>query len=130
VCFARLPDKRSPKVSNNLDFSDISDYSVHIISAGGGTANRKETAMAEQGYSPDNGCCRIESVVSVDERGQMVLPKEIRQRAGIEPGDKLAVVAFERDGRICCLSLIKTNELGGAVRGVIGPMVAGLAVKE
>ena len=66
----------------------------------------------------------------MDDRGQMVLPKEIRQRAGIEPGDKLAIVAFERGGKICCLSLIKTNDLGGAVKGVLGPMVAGLAEKE
>ena len=86
--------------------------------------------MADQGCSSEGGCCRIESVVSVDERGQMVLPKEIRQRAGIEPGDKLAVVAFEREGKICCLSLIKTNELGGALRGILTPMIAGLAEGE
>jgi len=24
------------------------------------------------------GCCKVESVITVDERGQMVLPKEIR----------------------------------------------------
>ncbi len=37
---------------------------------------------------------KIEAVVSVDERGQMVLPKELRQRAGIGPGDKIALVAI------------------------------------
>ncbi len=31
-------------------------------------------------------CCNVEAVVSVDERGQMVLPKEIREKAdGLEP---------------------------------------------
>jgi AbrB family looped-hinge helix DNA binding protein len=86
--------------------------------------------MAEQGAGAEGGFCRIESVVSVDERGQMVLPKEIRQRAGIEPGDKLAVVAFQKEGKICCLSLIKANELGGALRGILTPMIAGLAEGE
>ena len=33
-------------------------------------------------------CCKVESIVSVDERGQMVLPKEIRERAKIGAGDK------------------------------------------
>jgi AbrB family looped-hinge helix DNA binding protein len=41
-------------------------------------------------------CCagptsRVESVLTIDERGQMVLPKDLRGRAGIKPGDKLAV---------------------------------------
>ena len=31
------------------------------------------------------------SLISVDDRGQMVLPKEIRDKANILPGDKLAV---------------------------------------
>jgi AbrB family looped-hinge helix DNA binding protein len=40
-------------------------------------------------------CCnsrRVESLVAVDERGQMVLPKDLRDKAGIRPGDKLALV--------------------------------------
>ena len=41
----------------------------------------------------DQPCCQVEAVVSVDERGQMVLPKEVRARAGIKPGDKLALVS-------------------------------------
>jgi antitoxin PrlF len=66
--------------------------------------------------------CRVEAVVSVDERGQMVLPKELRERANIHAGDKLAVVGCERDGDICCLSLIKVEELSDTVRGFLGPM--------
>jgi antitoxin PrlF len=32
-------------------------------------------------------------MVSVDERGQMVLPKDLREKANIKAGDKLAVVS-------------------------------------
>ena len=68
-------------------------------------------------------CCRVESIVSVDERGQMVLPKDIRERAKIRPGDKLAVVSMEKDGKICCLSLIRVKELEGMVKSVLGPVI-------
>jgi antitoxin PrlF len=66
--------------------------------------------------------CKVEAVVSVDERGQMVLPKELRDRAHIRAGDKLAVVGCERDGAICCISLIKVEELSATVKGVLGPI--------
>ena len=67
--------------------------------------------------------CRVESIVSVDERGQMVLPKDIRERAKIRPGDKLAVVSMEKDGKICCLSLIRAEELESMVKSVLGPVI-------
>jgi len=31
--------------------------------------------------------------------GQMVLPKDLRDRAGIKGGDKLAVIGWEKEGR-------------------------------
>jgi len=68
-------------------------------------------------------CCKVESIVSVDERGQMVLPKEIRAKAGIRAGDKLAVVSMEKDGKICCLSLIKVEELEAMVKSILGPVM-------
>lgn len=68
-------------------------------------------------------CCRIESIVSVDERGQMVLPKEIRDKANIHAGDKLALVSWEKDGSICCISLIRAGELTEMVKGMLGPMM-------
>lgn len=69
------------------------------------------------------GCCRVESIVAIDERGQMVLPKEIRERAKIRSGDKLAVLSLEKDGKICCLSLIKVEELEAMVKSRLGPVM-------
>ena len=68
-------------------------------------------------------CCKVESLVSVDERGQMVLPKEIRKKANIEPGDKLALVSWEKEGKLCCLSLVRADDLTGMVKGLLGPMM-------
>jgi antitoxin PrlF len=72
----------------------------------------------------ESSCCRVESIVSVDERGQMVLPKDVREKAKIRPGEKLAVVSLKnQDGEICCLSLIKVEELEGLVKSMLGPVM-------
>lgn len=75
---------------------------------------------------PSLGGCRVESVVAVDDRGQMVLPKELRDRAGIKGGDKLAVISWEKGGAVCCLSLIRVEEFNHMVQGVLGPLMGGL----
>jgi AbrB family looped-hinge helix DNA binding protein len=80
----------------------------------------------ESSYSSTNkkmSCCKVESVVSVDDRGQMVLPKELREKAQINAGDKLAVVTMEKDGKICCLSLIKVNDMEPMVKDMLGPVM-------
>ena len=72
----------------------------------------------------NTGCCNVEALVSVDERGQMVLPKEIRDKANIRAGDKLAVISMEKDGELCCISLIKAEGLAGMVKNMLGPVMA------
>lgn len=74
-----------------------------------------------------SACCKVESVVSVDERGQMVLPKEIRDKAGIRPGDKLALLSWEKEGRVCCISLIRTEDLSKMTKDLLGPMMKEIA---
>lgn len=86
-----------------------------------------------------NTCCspgprgaghfNVESLVAVDDRGQMVLPKELRDRAGIKGGDKLAVIGWEKGGKVCCISLIKAEELSGMIKKVLGPLAAELLPK-
>ncbi|MFB0566057.1 MAG: HgcAB-associated protein HgcC [Candidatus Aminicenantaceae bacterium] len=68
-------------------------------------------------------CCKFESVTSIDDRGQMVLPKEIREKAKILPGEKLAVISWEKEGKVCCISLIKTEDFTGMVKGLLAPMI-------
>jgi antitoxin PrlF len=71
--------------------------------------------------APNPGCeeYRVESIVTVDDRGQMVLPKDIRDKAGIRPGDKLALVTLEKNGRVCCIHLMKADELAGKARELV-----------
>ncbi len=70
--------------------------------------------------------CRVESLIAVDDRGQMVLPKDLRDRAGIKGGDKLALISWEKEGQVCCLSLIKVEEFSGMLKGVLGPLMGDL----
>ncbi len=73
------------------------------------------------------GSYKVMSLISVDERGQMVLPKEIRDKANIRPGDKLALISWEKDGKVCCISMIKAEDLGNMVKGLLGPMMKEMA---
>ncbi len=70
-----------------------------------------------------SSCCKVEALVSVDERGQMVLPKELREKANIRAGDKLAVTSWERDGKVCCISLTKAEDLTEMMRAILGPVM-------
>jgi len=72
---------------------------------------------------PSVPCCSMESIVPIDGRGQIVLPKEIRDKAEIGAGDKLAVICHESDGQVCCISLIKINKLNGAVNQMMEPLL-------
>ncbi len=67
--------------------------------------------------------CRVEALVSIDERGQMVLPKEIRDKMKIRAGDKLAVTSWEKDGKVYCISLIRAEEFTEMVKGILGPVM-------
>jgi AbrB family looped-hinge helix DNA binding protein len=83
------------------------------------TTESDSSSGAIQGASS----CKVDALVSIDGRGQIVLPKDIRKRAGIEAGDKLAVISWESDGQVCCLSLIKADDFGASIKGLLGPMM-------
>ncbi len=72
---------------------------------------------------PDKSRCKVEALVSVDERGQMVLPKGIREKANIRAGDKLALTCWEKDGKVCCISLTKAEDLTEMVKNMLGPVM-------
>lgn len=76
-----------------------------------------------------SSCCTVTGVVTVDERGQIVLPKDLRDKAQIQSGDKLAIVAMGDPAESCCLMLMKVNELDNMVKIKIDA-VLGKAKKE
>ncbi|MDK2795740.1 MAG: hypothetical protein PWQ58_939 [Archaeoglobaceae archaeon] len=54
--------------------------------------------------------CNLEALVSIDQRGQIILPKELREKAELKAGDKLVVLsACEESQKICCLIFMKAE---------------------
>ena len=91
---------------------------------------RKEQASCCATDTATKECCRIESLVSIDERGQMVLPKDLRERAGIGPGDKLIVISWQKGEEVCCLTLIKASQLEDRVKEFLGPVMSSMIVVD
>ena len=85
--------------------------------------------MSERAESAAS-CCGVEAIVTVDARGQLVLPKDLREKAGIKAGDKLAVVAMQQGGQVCCLSLMHVDALAGMVKQVLGPVMKQLVEEK
>jgi AbrB family looped-hinge helix DNA binding protein len=66
--------------------------------------------------------CRLVSVATVDEHGQMRLPKKVRDSAGILPGERLALVLLKSDADTNRLALVKVEDLTGGIRGILNPL--------
>lgn len=73
-----------------------------------------------------SGCCKVESVVTMDSKGQLLLPKEVRERANLKAGDKLVVVNMADNQETCCIVLIKTEYFGSMVKNFLGPVMGDL----
>lgn len=68
------------------------------------------------------GCCRVEGTATIDERGQIVLPKDVRTRAGLKAGDRLAVATLNCGDAACCVCLLKTDALSGMLEEFLRPV--------
>ena len=82
--------------------------------------------MSENKISP--GCCNVEAIVSFDERGQLVIPKDVRKKFNLNAGDKFALISCSTDigenseATTCCFTLMKTGQLEDMVKQSLGPM--------
>jgi AbrB family looped-hinge helix DNA binding protein len=68
-------------------------------------------------------CCRVESVVTIDDRGQMILPKDLREKAGLVAGDKLVIATSMKDGKLGFLMMFRADDFGDMVKGFVGPVM-------
>jgi len=71
-----------------------------------------------------SGCrCQVDALVSVDSRGQIVLPKEVREKADIKEGDKFVLISNKSGDEVCCLFLVKAGYFSETVKSTLGPML-------
>ena len=82
--------------------------------------------MTEKSEQRSIGCCKVDALITIDGRGQIVLPKDVREKANIKAGDKFAVISCESGGKICCISLVKADDFTDTVKDMLGPMMQGI----
>ena len=70
-----------------------------------------------------NSNCKVEAVVTIDSKGQIVLPKKLRERVGFKQNEKIALVTFEKVGVISCVLMIKTEKISGAVTETLSTLL-------
>jgi AbrB family looped-hinge helix DNA binding protein len=80
--------------------------------------------------SRGGGVCRIDAVVTMDAKGQIVLPKDLREKASFKPNDKIAVVACEKNGEVCCIMMVKAERFRSALSETLGPLLKGVIEEE
>jgi AbrB family looped-hinge helix DNA binding protein len=80
--------------------------------------------------SYNDGACKINAIITMDAKGQVVLPKDLREKADLKPTDKIAVVAYEKEGKVCCIVMIKAERLAGAISKTLSPLLKGVIEKE
>jgi len=67
--------------------------------------------------------CAVEAVLTLDDRGQILLPKDLREKLGLKAGDKLVAISCCREGETCCITLIQAEKLAESVRQFLGPLL-------
>lgn len=65
----------------------------------------------------------IEAIISCDDRGSLVLPKEIRKRLKIESGEKLALLNIKSEDGDFLLTLIRANSLENLIKNYLTPVM-------
>lgn len=68
-------------------------------------------------------CCKVESVVTIDDRGQMILPKDLREKVGLIAGDKLVIASSMKDGKLGFLMMFRADDFGDMVKDFVGPVM-------
>lgn len=65
----------------------------------------------------------VEAIISCDDRGQLVLPKDIRKRLDINAGEKLALLNISSGKEDFFLTLIKANSLEKLIKNYMTPVM-------
>ena len=84
-----------------------------------------------------NECMQIEAIVSFDDRGQLVIPKDLRKKFNLKSGDKFALISCmtnsdedsccqPSESSLCCFTLVHTDQLKSMVSQALGPSLSAI----
>ena len=85
--------------------------------------DRDPSCVITSESSSTSECCQVEALVTVDRKGQILLPKELRDKQGIKEGDKFALVNVKGKGDLCCLILMKSDVFEPIVKDALSPVL-------
>ena len=88
-----------------------------------------ELKQAKTSKKSKDSCCEIEAIVSFDERGQLVFPKDVRKKFDLKAGEKFAMVSCTNENGLCCFTLVKTAQINEMVGMALGPMLNNIGKK-
>ena len=69
---------------------------------------------------------KAEAVVSVDNKGQIMIPKKVRAKAKINAGDKLVLGSLTKDGETFVLMMLKSELLVEHAKEALSPVMKDL----
>lgn len=72
---------------------------------------------------PMSECCKVESIVTVSSKGQIVLSPGIQESMNLKKGDKLVSVLMNANTESPLVVLMKADNFGGIVRNFLGPIM-------
>jgi len=75
-------------------------------------------------------CYEIEAVISFDERGQLVFPKDVRKKFDLKAGEKFVMVSCTNEQGLCCFTMVKTEAINKLIGSSIGSMVNNIGRKK
>ncbi len=62
---------------------------------------------------------KLESVVKISSKGQIVIPKEVRERLGIKAGGKLAVIVRDDEIILRKIERLNLSEISSRISSVV-----------
>ncbi|MFX0073281.1 MAG: HgcAB-associated protein HgcC [Candidatus Hermodarchaeota archaeon] len=71
-------------------------------------------------------CCKVEAVVTVDNKGQILFPKELRMSAKLEPDDKMVAITLRGNTESPIIVLVKAEMFGDIINNFLGPVMKDL----
>jgi antitoxin PrlF len=72
---------------------------------------------------PDESAHALFAVTKIDERGQIVIPKEIRDSLGWNKNEKIAIITRKNaDGKACCVMLVHVDSFADSIKGFVNTL--------
>jgi len=109
---------------NMLNNQSNQKYQIIVVNL-----NMIELQQSKANKSSSAQCCEVEAIVSFDDRGQLVIPKELRKKFKLKAGEKFAMVSCINDEGLCCFTLVKTAQINNIIGQTLSPMLNSIGKK-